>query len=399
MYTVHTFSAQVLGQLPGSTHQSAPSIGGEAPQSHNPTIDTTMDIDTNPVGSGEAEHVDTGMCDQCQLLRHFKASLGGQKVFVIYHGGCPDGCLAAYILHHALQTYCEPSQIYMCPTTHNKRNGDVLEDDCIAFFVDVGPTSEDLDKLRLCWMAIVLDHHAGKKDIMSELMALLPDSLWDLSDYDGVECGATLVAKFCESRAVPEWIMHLFHHNDVHEHELPKDVHQHREAFQGFMTQHGLGMCTVALVQEFLTHPSEALEKGSRIYSTTASYTRTVFEQRQLLKDTPKGSIFVVDLGSNPAGIDLELYQALIDGLASNKPVVFTTLNRRKLPDGIWIVGLRRAGEHPDMEFVSKRLGLCSSLGFKTGGGHPYAAGAQCEEDIPAQAIADQIAVICEFGP
>jgi hypothetical protein len=80
------------------------------------------------------------------------------------------------------------------------------------------------------------------------------------------------------------------------------------------------------------------------------------------------------------------------------KPVVFATLNRTPSPynNGLWVVGLRRAGRAVDVGQIAKKLGECSELGFKTGGGHPYAAGVQCSDfNQSALKICNQIADIC----
>ena len=48
------------------------------------------------------------------------------------------------------------------------------------------------------------------------------------------------------------------------------------------------------------------------------------------------------------------------------------------------------------MGAIAKQLGECSELAFKTGGGHAYAAGAQCNDfDLSAERICKQIADIC----
>ena len=78
--------------------------------------------------------------------------------------------------------------------------------------------------------------------------------------------------------------------------------------------------------------------------------------------------------------------------------VVFATLNRAPLLDDeeLWTVGLRRAGNALDMGRLAKKLGECSELAFKTGGGHPHAAGAQCSDfDQSALKICNRIADIC----
>ena len=336
--------------------------------------------------------------DVIPLLCDFKADLDGHTVYLVFHGGCPDGCLAAYIIWREILANYHPARLILCPTSHDTSNADMLEDGCTAIYADVGPTLSDIEKLKACRYVIVMDHHASQKKIMLELEKLVPN-LYELSDYGGMECGATLVAKFCQSRVVPKWIIHLFHHADVHAHALPEELLELNDSFKGFITQNGLGRCTIELVEELLDNPSGALERGARLYTVTAAYTRALFQQKKLLTETSLVSIYAVTPHS-PTALDLELYQSLIDGLATDKAVVFVTNNRERQSNGCWTAGLRRAGEHLAMDVVAQWLGTCNFLGFKVGGGHPYAAGAQCENfDVPVQAICDQLAIICTEGP
>ncbi len=49
-----------------------------------------------------------------------------------------------------------------------------------------------------------------------------------------------------------------------------------------------------------------------------------------------------------------------------------------------------------DVGRVAGRLKACSELGFKTGGGHPYAAGAQCSNfEVSTEAICEEVIRIC----
>ena len=226
-------------------------------------MDTTMGIDTNLTAEPE-------VMDVIPLLSTFKADLDGQTVYLVFHGGCPDGCLAAYIMRHEIHANYKPARLILCPTSHDTKNTDMLEDGCTAIFVDVGPMLSDIEKLMACRYVIVLDHHASQQNIMLELEERVPH-LYELSDYGGMECGATLVAKFCESHVVPEWLIHLLHHADVHEHELPEELLQLNDSFKGFITQKGLGRCTIELVEEFLGQPSGAMQRGARLYAAKPS--------------------------------------------------------------------------------------------------------------------------------
>lgn len=330
------------------------------------------------------------------LLADFEKHLNGQQVHVVYHGGCPDGCMSALIMRNAIVENYKPSCLELWPTSHAGRNADKLTEGCTAIFVDVSPTAEDEAQLRACRLVIVLDHHASATAALEQLQESLP-LLANYSDVSGAECGVSLVNSFCASRLVPARVIHLFHNHDVHTHELPEEVRRHKHAFKGFITQGGVGRCTIELVEELLADTDAALLRGGVIYERVAKYTRKIFEERRLWQDLPVVSVWAVDFGAEDAeAMDFDLYQALIDQLAGSKAVVFATLMRTPLSSGLWTTGLRRAGEHLDVGVVCQRLGGCAELGFKTGGGHPYAAGAQCEDfELSAELICMQIAEIC----
>lgn len=330
-------------------------------------------------------------------LADFGDHLTGQIVVVVYHGGCPDGCLAAVIMRDAISRNYKTSSLTLVPTSHAGRNADSVVQGCTVVFVDVSPTWEDESQLRKCGCIIILDHHASAQPAQDKLQAALP-SLSNFSNNDGKECGATLVNNFCGSRLVAPWLIHLFHKMDVFQHQLPDGIGKHYDAFKGFITQRGLSRCTVELVEELLADTGAALARGSELYAEVSEQTRNVFEKRSLLADTELVSVFAVELGEVVPSMDLELYQSLIDQISScSKVVVFATLNRTRLSSGLWTVGLRRSGEQLDMGTVGKRLGACDHLGFKTGGGHPYAAGAQCGDfELSAERVCTELAQICE---
>ena len=322
---------------------------------------------------------------------------------MVYHGGCPDGCLAALVLRHAIVERFMPSSLELIPTSHASCNAGTVTKGSTAIFVDVSPTLKDEATLRECRCVIILDHHASVADTHTQLQAALPH-LSNFSDHGGKECGASLVIRFCGSSFVADWITYLFHKLDVFEHLLPDDVEKQFNAFKGFITQRGFGKCTVELVEELLDDTDAALKLGGELYEAVAQSTQNVFARRSLQADRSKVSVWSVELAdvdalepAKPDIIDLELYQSLIDTMDSSRPVVVVTFDRTRLPSGLWAVGLRRAGNALNVGDVAKTLGGCSALAFKAGGGHPYAAGAQCGDfHMSAERICTEIAYICE---
>ena len=152
------------------------------------------------------------------------------------------------------------------------------------------------------------------------------------------------------------------------------------------------------VVEEMLADTDAALERGRQLYAQMAEHTRKVFARKSLQVDISEVSVWAVEISGEDANatIDLEFYQSLIDKMDRSKPVVFATLNRTRKSKGLWTVGLRRAGDALDVGAIAKKLGKCSELAFENGGGHAYAAGAQCNAcfALSAERICKKIADI-----
>ena len=330
-------------------------------------------------------------------LACFEQHLNGQQVHVVYHGGCPDGCMSAIIMKHAIFENYKPSCLQMWPTTHAKRNADKLTEGCTAIFVDVSPTADDETQLRACRCVIVLDHHDSVIATVQQLQQSLP-LLENFSDVSGTECGVTLVNRFCASQFVPDRLIHLFHNHDVFTHELPEEFKKYKNAFKGFITQGGVDKCTIELVEKMLADTDAAFHVGEELYAPVKMYTKKVFEKKKCLQDLPEVSVWAVDLAAEEIeAMDFEFYQHLINELADSKAVVFATMMRIPDDKGTWSTSLRRAGQHLDVGAVCELLAKCEDLGFVTGGGLPWAAGAQNKDfNLSADLICQEIADICK---
>ena len=81
-------------------------------------------------------------------LTDFAADLDAQTVHLIYHGGCPDGCLAAVIMRQAIVERFKPLRVELIPATHAGRNADEVTEGSTAIFVDISPTLADEKQLK-----------------------------------------------------------------------------------------------------------------------------------------------------------------------------------------------------------------------------------------------------------
>jgi len=121
--------------------------------------------------------------------------LDAQTVHLIYHGGCPDGCLSALIMRQAIAERFKPFSLELIPAAHAGRNADKVTEGSTAIFVDVSPTVEDEQQLQKCRCVLLLDHHPSAVVAQEHLQATLPQ-LANFSDISGPECGATLAIRF-----------------------------------------------------------------------------------------------------------------------------------------------------------------------------------------------------------
>ena len=330
-----------------------------------------------------------------KALKDYVDQVEGRDVKIIYHGGCPDGVLSALMVDAAMiWQAARPKSVKLFPTDHSLRMADVLTPGCVAFFVDTSPRIIDAACLLECFVVIVMDHHKSSAEAMDYLRRVVPQ-LDDYSDYGGSECGVSLAKQFTMDTSVPDDLLHLFWNMDVFKHELPAECKAKRDAFFGFITQQGLHKCDVKLVRRLLMDPKGALDEGLAIFPRVAESTRLYFKMRKLMYSDDKLSVYVADVGDLDAAVDLQMYQRLIDSLQATKAVIFVTLVRVLSDSGTWSMSIRRTGEDLlPVDVVCQRLR--HQPWCKGGGGHPYAAGAQCEvRDLPANVICDAIVVIC----
>ena len=169
-------------------------------------------------------------------LSDFAAHLNGQCVHVVYHGGCPDGCLSAVIMRTSIAHYYTPKSLEVIPTSHADRNAESITEGSTAIFVDVSPTLEDEPRLQTCRCVIILDHHGSATADQKALQVAL-SHISNYSDISGDECGASLAQRFCCSSSVPAVVLHVFHRLNVFQHELPEECAHLFDAFQGFINQ------------------------------------------------------------------------------------------------------------------------------------------------------------------
>lgn len=99
--------------------------------------------------------------------------------------------------------------------------------------------------------------------------------------------------------------------------------------------------------------------------------------------------MFLVDKPSDMGPIDFTRYQAKIDELKNETPTLFVTRDQSPLPTGLYNLGLRRAGDVVDISKVAQALKNMPP--FVSGGGHPFAGGAQSPTLLTQDQVIDAV--------
>ena len=254
---------------------------------------------------------------------------------------------------------------------------------------------------------VVLDHHPTTAKDLEVIKATLSDRLIDLSTTNGTDCGMSLVKQFCDGfLEVNDDALHMFWKLDVFRHTLPPHLEQKYNAFKGYITQLGNGKCTLELADRFMQFPDVCLTEGDKLFEPTRQNTRLLAATATIEYSTDTLIVYMVDVDAAlKAGIvssdviDPPIYQDEIDKLTrTNVAVAFVTAHRKINDVGTWNLGLRRAGTDISMDRVAvalKESSIGRCMGFCGGGGHAFAAGAQCSKDgLATKSIEDLIAAV-----
>lgn len=194
---------------------------------------------------------------------------------------------------------------------------------------------------------------------------------------------------------------------DVFKHDLPKDLEPQFNAFKGWINQKGARNCDLSLVEQFAKDKEGCLKRGDELYEPTRVNTRKTAAAQKLIHSEPGLKVYAVDVDEAKAkgkvtgeAIDPMVYQDEIDKLKEpGVAVAFITIERNVNPKtGAWNLGLRRAGELVDMGKVATALKTdATTEGFVSGGGHGFAAGAQCTNvNIKMDDLTRVVAVACK---
>jgi hypothetical protein len=167
----------------------------------------------------------------------------------------------------------------------------------------------------------------------------------------------------------------MLHKIDVFSHTLPEDMKTEYDFFRSFMIQNGERSVTIDLVAEMFSSTEESLRLGQGLFDAILARTDDLATSAECVTDDDDLRMFIVEQPSESGPIDLPRYQQKIDELTNDTPTLFLTRTHAPLPTGMYNLGLRRAGAGVDISKVAAALKRMPP--FISGGGHPYAGGAQ----------------------
>jgi hypothetical protein len=329
--------------------------------------------------------------ERAQIGFDVRRSVDSSKPIIIgYHGGCPDGCGAAHMMVTALRI-CYPSAVIEChPIGHGMQSfTSIVKPGAVVFSLDISPTLEDIDALKTASSLIIVDHHASEADTQQKLQEAIP-TIVNLSDLGGKECGASLVAKMVQDVVTFEpKIVTMLHKMDVFAHTLPDELKTDYDFFRSFMIQNGERNVTIGLVTQMFANYEESLRRGREMFDAILARTDALALSAECVIDDADFRMYLVEQPAGCGPIDFPRYQQKIDELRSDIPTLFVTRTLTPLPTGMYNLGLRRAGSGVDISKVA--AGLKSTPPFVSGGGHPYAGGAQSPTLVTRQEVIDLV--------
>lgn len=278
-----------------------------------------------------------------------------QKInHIIYHGGCPDGCVGAWVLS------CHYPEANLVSWKHN----DPLPAlDGVLAFVDICPSRDVINNLTEqteIRHIIILDHH---KSAQRDLEGLVHPKLQVVFDMN--RSGCRIAWDFLHNRSPPWWLLaveagDLWRHSSI---DNCKELLSALHFYEYLTTLDGVRRLAV-------TDPTSAslLPVGQYILQYRAQSARNYAKKYVMMKLTDPNHqemSFKVAVGTGPLDLRSEVGNLLsqVEGCDFAAVVTFDPLT-----DQIWL-SLRASEESAsDLSIVSKKV-----FG---GGGHPKAAGA-----------------------
>jgi len=249
-----------------------------------------------------------------------------------------------------------------------------------VFSLDITPSLADIEALRAAHSVIIMDHHVSEEDAQKQIMETCTNVV-NLSDNHNKECAATLVLKLVKplNLSFDADTVHMFHKMDVFEHDLPPHLADQFPNFKAFITQSGERNVQLDLVKQMFEDRESCLSRGQEFAVQVRRCTEELASRLVVVAEKVGAwRIMLTEQATVCRPIDFGQYQQQIDAHKTGVPTLVITLDAKALPNGLFNLGLRRAGSELDVSAVTAKLKELPE--FEGAGGHAFAGGAQTRE-------------------
>jgi len=173
-------------------------------------------------------------------------------------------------------------------------------------------------------------------------------------------------------------VVSMVHKMDVFAHELPKHLETGFAGFRAYVTQKGERNVEMDLVENMFKNPEQCIADGQARAALMRANTDALAAGIEVIAETAEWCVLCVTQSPTCRPIDLMHYQRKLDEKITGKPTLILTRDVNPLPNGLYNLGLRRAGDNLNITDVA--LEFKTKPGVIGGGGHPFAGGVQSKE-------------------
>ena len=322
-----------------------------------------------------------------------------QRILIGYHGGCPDGAAAAYMLSATLRKLHPSTRITIVPIGHRMQKfASAIEPGMLVFSLDVTPSMEDLEALRRADAVIILDHHVSEEEIQLNLARACANVI-NLSDNSGTQCATSMVSEL--TRGICDFdqdIVSMVHKMDVFAFELPCRLEDDFLGFKSYLVKRGERNVQMDLVEEMFANSARCISEGRELQTAMIRRTDELAGSLETVAETRGWRVLVATQAAHCRPVDFMHYQKRIDEQRiDNKRTLVLTRDLEPLPGGLFNLGLRRAGGNLDLSVVAAKFKL--ETGVVSASGHPFAGGVQSHNLFAREAVVEIAMCVMDSTP
>jgi len=158
--------------------------------------------------------------------------------------------------------------------------------------------------------------------------------------------------------------------------------------FKAFLTQRGERNVQLDLVKEMFENREACLSRGQELAAQVQQRTDELASALTVVAEKEgEWRVLLAQQLADCRPVDFGRYQERIDAHKTGIPTLVITYDTKALPNGLYNLGLRRAGSELDVSVIAAKLkGMPEFVG---GGGHPFAGGAQMKDQLALDKVVE----------